>query len=566
MAYYLRISCLKKGKYLQIYESFRDSNKKETTSKSYKALGYLDDLISEKIPDPISYYKNEVVKMNKKRKEEKIQKLSDDNPIKNVGYFLIKNIFDSLKVKSDMNFLGTIENINGDLYDFLTNMVSARIINPCSKLKTFEEILPSLLNSPNYTLDLIYSNIEKIGYNYQRILEVINSGYNKQFKRKTGKVYFDCTNYYFEIDKEDDLRRKGPSKENRKDPIIGMGLLLDEEQIPLSMQMFPGNESEKPIIKNVIDEMKKRYKLTGKTIQVADKGLNCSKNIIQAIKNGDGYIFSQSIKKLENKEKTWALLRDETNNKFTQVLDEDGNIIYEYKYCIDEFPYKYIDENNKSIKVNIKQIRVVSYNPSLAKKQKNEIDKMVLKIKNLNLNKAKKKEYGDAYKYVDFIPIDKNGEIDEDTIVEATLKEDKVNEDKNLCGYNIIISSEINMAPKEIYNVYHKLWRIEESFKLFKSQLDARPVYLQKENSIYGHFLICYLSVFIIRVLQIKKFEDKIHANKIIDFCRNFNVVKNKDLYLNISSKEKIQPFENILKLNLDNLYFNQKDMAKLLK
>ena len=124
----------------------------------------------------------------------------------------------------------------------------------------------------------------------------------------TSKTYFDCTNFYFEIDKEDEFRKKGPSKENRRDPIIGLGLLLDANQIPIGMKLYPGNESEKPIIREVIKDLKNRNQITGKTIQVADKGLNCSNNIINAIKNKDGYIFSKSVKQLPEVEQTWVLL------------------------------------------------------------------------------------------------------------------------------------------------------------------------------------------------------------------------------------------------------------------
>ncbi len=176
-------------------------------------------------------------------------------------------------------------------------MVSSRIINPCSKIKTYEEVLPALFESYNISKDQVYDKLDFIGDNYSRILEVFNEFYNEKYIRKTGNVYFDCINYYFEIDDEDDFRKKGPSKENRKDSIVGMGLLLDEEQISLTMKLYPGNESEKTIIRNCINEMKERYHMNGKTIQVAVRGLNCARNIYGALKNGDDYIYSQSVKK-----------------------------------------------------------------------------------------------------------------------------------------------------------------------------------------------------------------------------------------------------------------------------
>lgn len=559
MAYFLKVSHIKKGTYLQIYESFRDKSRKCSAQKCFKSLGYLDDLIASGIDDPISYFKNEVSKMNKKvklDKEELSIKKIENSPIKNLGYFIIKGLFNKLDIKSHLDLLDRIEIQSLSTYDYLLYMVSSRIINPCSKIKTFEEVFPSFYEPYIISKDQLYDKLDFIGDNYSRILEVFNEFYNKKFIRKTGDVYFDCTNYYFEIDSEDDFRKKGPSKENRKDPIIGMGLLLDEDQIPLTMKLFPGNQSEKPIIRDCINDMKNKYHMNGKTIQVADKGLNCSKNIFDALKNGDGYIFSQSVKKLEQKEQNWVLL----DNDYIYVKDSFGNVEFKYKSCIDEFTYK-LDNS----KFTVKQLRVATYNPTLAKKQKAEIFKQLDKIRSLSLSNAKRNEYGDASKFVDFTSVNKDGSIDDDSFVIASINQEKVNKALSLCGYNLIISSELKMKPLDVYNVYHRLWRIEESFRILKSELDARPVYCHKQNTIYGHFLICYLSIFILRILQIKKFKDKIHVNQIVDFIRSFIVLKEKDRITNLSSKDKILPLLNSLNLNIDNYIFKQKDIDKFL-
>ena len=489
-------------------------------------------------------------------KEELSIKKIENSPIKNLGYFIIKGLFNKLDIKSHLDLLDRIEDQSLSTYDYLLYMVSSRIINPCSKIKTFEEVLPSFFEPYNISKDQLYDKLDFIGDNYSRILEVFNEFYNKKYIRKTGNVYFDCTNYYFEIDSEDDFRKKGPSKENRKDPIIGMGLLLDEDQIPLTMKLFPGNQSEKPIIRDCINDMKNKYHMNGKTIQVADKGLNCSKNIFDALKNGDGYIFSQSVKKLEQKEQNWVLL----DNDYIYIKDSSGNVDFKYKACIDEFTYKF--DNSK---FTVKQLRVATYNPTLAKKQKAEIFKQLDKIRSLSLSNAKRNEYGDASKFVDFTPINKDGSIDDDSFVIASINQEKVNKALSLCGYNLIISSELNMKPLDIYNVYHRLWRIEESFRILKSELDARPVYCHKQNTIYGHFLICYLSIFLLRILQIKKFKDKIHINQIVDFIRSFIVLKEKDRIINLSSKDKILPLLNVLNLNIDNYIFKQVDIQKFL-
>ncbi len=155
----------------------------------------------------------------------------------------------------------------------------------------------------------------------------------------TSHTYFDCINFYFEIDREDDFRRKGPSKENKKEPIVGMGLLLDANQIPIGMKLYPGNESEKPVLRNIIDDLKNCNSISGKTVQVADKGLNCAENIIHALKSGDGYIFSKSVKLLPETEITWVLL----DNDYPDITDKNGHLLYRIKECVGDFTYSITD-------------------------------------------------------------------------------------------------------------------------------------------------------------------------------------------------------------------------------
>lgn len=568
MAYFLKKSVTKKGVYLQIYESYRNKEKKQTAHKAFKSIGYVDDLMSDKIPDPISYYQNFVKKMNEKRKKEieesKIKQIEDE-PTKNLGYFLVKSVFNTLRVESHLNLLARIADKPYDLNEVITSLVSARVVAPCSKIKTMEEVIPSFLEPAHFSSDQLYDSILPfIGDEYERILEIINHAFNKKYGRKTDNVFFDGTNYYFEIDREKDDKRKGPSKENRADPIISMGLLLDEEQIPLAMKMFPGNESEKPVMRNIISTMKEQNNINGRTIQVADKGLNCTKNICEALKNGDGYIFSQSIKRLSDQEKKWALLEND-ENKWLEVKDKDGTLLYKYKSCIDKFSYKVDDGTNRPTTINLTQKRVVTFNPKLAEKKRYEINKMIERARELNNSQAKRKEYGDAAKYVTFKAISNEGEVLDDTVVKATINQDKVNEDLKLAGYNLLVTSETKMRAEEIYKVYHRLWRIEETFRTLKSELDARPVYLQRQDSIYGHFLICYLAVFALRVLQIKEFKDEIHTNEIISFVRNLKVLKNGETYINLGSKDKIKKINDRLGLNLTNYFLTDKNIKKVL-
>ena len=378
----------------------------------------------------------------------------------------------------------------------------------------------------------------------------------------TSHSYFDCTNFYFEIDREDDFRLKGPSKENKKEPIVGMGLLLDANQIPIGMKMYPGNESEKPVIRDIIDDLKQRNHISGRTIQVADKGLNCFENILHALKAGDGYIFSKSVKMLPDTEKIWVLLE----NDYVDVKNKKGEVLYRIKDCVDDFNYNYTDKDGHRKTLKLTEKRVVTFNPKLAEKQKLEINRQVEKAKKLRACEAKKSEYGDSAKYVTFIPTDKKGEKMTGK-VKVEINEKAIENAKKLAGYNMIVTSEIRMTASEIYAAYHNLWRIEESFRIMKSQLDARPVFMQKQETITGHFLICYLSVLLTRLFQIYVLKDEYSTEEIFDFIHDFRVAKISDRkYINLTrSSSFIKDLTVRTGLPLTSYFLGNEDINKML-
>ena len=346
MSYFLKISKKSNKQYLQIYDSKRVKGKKNCVSTCYETLGYLDELITNEIPDPINFYKDKCKKLNLEVKEKKLaekQKKIADDPIKNLGYCLPNYVFKKGETKKYFDLLKLKEDFRFDAYEIFTDLVFARMINPCSKYKTYLDVIPTLNKKITYSLDNVYSALDFFGENYEKITEILQEMTKKFTKLETSSVLFDCSNFYFEIDKEDEFRRKGPSKENRKDPIIGFGLLLDKNGIPICSKLYPGNQSEKPIIRQIISEMKTKNNISGRTIQVADKGLNCALNIYEALKNGDGYIFSKSVLQLEEKEKKRVFLdNDYAENK------ENGVTVFKIKSCIDTFTYKII-ENGKIV-------------------------------------------------------------------------------------------------------------------------------------------------------------------------------------------------------------------------
>lgn len=567
MAYFLKKTNNKKGTYLQIYSSFYDPERGHTAHKSFKPIGYVHELQAKGIDDPISFYKEEVNKLNQEFKAaknaKKAKQISDDSPEKLIGYFPLKNINDKLSVKKYIDLMQTAVNFRFNVFEMISALVYARLVHPCSKSKTYDEVIPKLFESYDFSLSQLYDGLEYIGCEYEKIIEIYNHQIRQAYKFDTSHTYFDCTNFYFEIDKEDAFRKKGPSKENRKEPIVGLGLLLDANQIPIGMKLFPGNESEKPVIRNIIDELKVRNSVSGRTIQIADKGLNCAENIFHAVKNGDGYIFSKSVKQLPEIEKTWVLLP----NDYRDVKNANGDVLYRIKECVDDFEYKMKDPatgRNKSFKLTEK--RIVTYNPKLAKKQIYEINKEIEKAKTLKASQAKKSEYGDCAKYVVFTPIDKKGN-DTDGKIKVSMNEKLIKKSLELAGYNMLVSSEISMTDKEVYDAYHNLWRIEESFRIMKSQLDARPVYLQKENTITGHFLICYLAVLLTRLLQFKVLKNNYCSEDLFEFIHDFRVAKISDRkYINLTRGSAfIKELAAITDLPLTSYFLSDGEIKKML-
>lgn len=573
MAYYLRKEKKKKGIYLQMYESHWDKEKKQPRSKSVMAFGYVEDLISDEIPDPIAFYTDFVAKKNEERAAafaEETRPRAFAAPVEfSLGHFLLHTLLEELNVKEVIDILAAQMRFQFSVYDMIAQLIFARVIYPCSKSKTVSTVFPHLYNSSPISEDQVYDGLSFIGESYKKYIELFNHCYEQHYQRDFTNVFFDCTNYYFEIDLPCEDKQKGPSKENRHDPIIGQALLLDADLVPVAMQMYPGNESEKPYIRKVIEEMKGRYKVSGKTVQVADKGLNCARNIYAAVKEADdGYIFSKSIhgRNLSGKEKKWVVLEND-KNVWVNYTDKDGKLLYRLKSCVDTFSYQFKETDPETgeetmTAFSVKEKRIVSYNPALAKKQKAEIMKMADKASNYTTyKKMTREELGDSAKYIKITNKDRNGKKIQPVI---EIDQEKLDEDLKYAGYNLMVTSELDMEPLQVYQTYHNLWKIEESFRITKSYLDARPVYMQKKETIYGHFLICYLSLFLLRVLEIKVFKNEINSYDLIHFIRDFRVVRGGDgSYINISRNqavsEKVKELTGIT--NLDALYLSEKEV-----
>lgn len=546
----------KKGEYLQIYMS-RYVPGKGGRNSSYAALGYVEELKAKGIEDPYAWAQGQVDDLNGKQAEKEGKageaKVGDTPAKKNIGHFMAKAVIDLLGVDKTMALMSCNRSLQYGLKDLVRQLIYAQIVSPGSKRKAYFEAIPSLCGSKPLSYEQILDGIEYIGQDYEKFVELFGEACGRIWPSDKGRAYFDCTNYYFEADLPRGDLQKGPSKENRREPIIGQALLLDASGLPIGMSLYPGNQSEKPEIRKSIEAMKSRYGVTGKVVQVADKGLNCAQNVYAAVKEADdGYVFSKSVKgrSIPKPEREWVLLENEHN-----VWHEakDG---YMWKECVDEFPYSFAEGGERK-SFRVREKRVVTYSPSLARKQRAEIAKEADKAKSLSLKGALREEYGDSVKYVK-------------AKGEAGLEFDqgKVDEDLAYAGYNMLVTSETSMPAEEIVAVYRNLWRIEQSFRIMKTGLEARPVYLRKAESIYGHFLVCYLALVVLRILEDRVFKGELAPDEITDLMRKLEVADaGEGRYVScISARKSLQAAKAAFGLTkLDSLYLTERNVRNIM-
>ena len=561
MSYFLKKTKNKKGLYLQIYSGALSKERGHVVQSCYRSLGYYDDLVASGIDDPIAHFQKEVDGLNAderiSKQAGKGKKIGEKGPLKSIGYFPLKRIMEELDVERYLDLWQGVRGFRFGLYDALSSLVFARVIAPCSKRATFHDVLPQLFGEQDISYDQILECCEFLGSEYSKLTELFAALTERKYGTRTGTTYFDCTNFYFEIDREDDFRKKGPSKEMKKDPIVGLGLLLDADMIPIGMKMYPGNQSEKPVLREIVAELKEKNRIKGRTIHVADKGLNCAENITKARRDGDGYIFSKSVKQLPEKEKVWVTM---DSDDWVDVLDSAGSLHYRYKECIDKFPYSYTTDEGKTVTVSLTEKRVLTWSPKLAEKKAYEIRKLAEKAKALCYSEAKRSEFGDSGKYIDFCSFDDGRKA------VASINQKAIDRDLELAGYNLIVTSETRMSAREIYSTYHSLWRIEESFRVMKSSLDARPVFLQKEDCIKGHFLICYIAVLLVRILQVHILKGRFGSPEIMKFMRDFKVAQTgRGEYMNMSiASPFIDDLSASLGIPLNNLFLDSNVLRKM--
>jgi len=501
---YLQIGNNKGRKYLSIVQGYRDPVTKKVRHKTVKSLGYLDEL-AKHYPDPIAYFRSVVEEMNKKAALEKEPVKLDIDPQetltegpanrKNIGYAALSKLYHELGLH-----IFFYNNSRSFKSEFNTNnimklLVFSRILAPASKKKTYEG-KERYFENTDFSLDDIYRCLTQVVAFKDSLQLYLHRKMKDKFGRSTELVYYDVTNYYFETDRQDELRKKGVSKEHRPDPIVQMGLLMDTKGVPISYDLFPGNINDCETLLPILDKVKKDYQV-GRTIIVADKGVNTADNIAFSLARGDGYVYSQTVRGANRELKDYVL----DPSGYRQIGDD-------YKIKSRLYPREIAVSNAKGgrSKVRIDEKQVVFYSADYDRKAKADREPALMKARDLvkspsRYNKAI--SYG-AAKYVKNLVFDPNtGEIIT-ARQRPVFDEKKLREEERFDGYYAIVTSEWKKEDEEIIEIYRGLWRIEEAFKVTKSDLEARPVYLSRNDHIEAHFLICFVALVIVRLLVLR--------------------------------------------------------------
>ena len=606
---YLKKTLNRQGRiYLSFVQGYRDEFGK-VKQKTVENIGFLDEL-SKSYNNPIEYFKNLAKEKNNEQIKEytiknlKSKTIDDNSHQKNLGYVILKKVYNELGISSILNKKQSSLNIKYSLEEIMKLLVFSRILYPASKNETYNN-RDIFFDKFDFSLKDLYRSLDHFESMKDDIIKSIWNNTKDSYNRDTSITYYDTTNYYFEISYNDEdlidengnvlekgSRKKGPSKEHRKTPIIGMGLLMDKNAIPLSYDLFPGNESEKLMMRPTLKKTKSKFGIN-RTIIVADRGQNTSDNtVFIAGKNDDdhinhdGYVYGQSIIGADKEFKTWALDQSEFINDYVYgddgnlitykaaVKDENGNIlryedkpvIFKHKSRVYAKKVKIKKDNKRKVVYQIYQKQMIYYSKKYADRQKHERELAIKKAKDLINNPGKYTQvtsYG-CTKYINNIRFnEETGEVPEG--LELSLKLDKIKEEEKYDGYYSIVTSEKNLSDKEIRDIYKGLWKIEESFKITKSDLETRPVFVWTKEHIEAHFLTCFISLVILRLIESKtnrKFSTKSIINSLKQYTSN-NL--EHDIYLQNFTNDIIKDLSKIYNVDLSRKYLTLSEIKKIL-
>ena len=445
----------------------------------------------------------------------------------NVGYLFLEKIYNQLNIKNICDFISDKYKFKFDLNEILSYLVYARIIYPSSKLETFKQC-QNFIKQPNFKLHDEYRALSYIAQNMDYIQEQLFNNSKNVIKRNSNVIYYDCTNYFFEIDMEDDLRKYGISKEHKPNPIVGMGLFMDGDGLPLSCNIYPGNQNEQLTLIPEESKIVNNFKLDNtKIILCTDAGLSSDQIKKFNIENNRGFVITQSLKKLKEEYKNqvfdksnWRISGDLKNIYNLETIANDETL--KEKYYNTLF-YKIIQTETKSVKQDLIatfSFKYFDYNRNI---RNNQIERAKKAIETGNVAR-KGKNQNDYKRLINSLNSTDNGEVAENTTY--SINQDVIDEEEKYDGYYALTTNLIGDV-NEILKIVKGRWEIEESFRIMKNDFLARPVNLSREDRINAHFITCFISLFIYRVLE-KKLDNKYTTSQILNTLKNMKVFESK--------------------------------------
>lgn len=526
---YVSITANKGNQDVYIKQSYRKDNGK-TSSRIYKKLGKYNTLLEQfsgNEKELMDWAKKEAEKETlayNQQKEKVSLSLSplariplDEERVFNIGYLFLQKICSELRMD---NICRNIRNHHKFSYDFqaiLTDLIYTRILAPSSKLSSYK-YCHSLLEPPKYSLQDLYRALSVLAEESDFIQEELYKNSNFIHPRNSKILYYDCTNYYFEIEAEDGIKKYGKSKEHRPNPIVTMGLFMDADGIPLAFDIFPGNQNEqltlKPIEKKVIKDFN-----CSEFIFCSDAGLGGKSNRFLNSFGNRSYVITYSLKKMKKEERELALLPTQFkvpgSNKLIDLrtLDESDPKVYNTIYY-KEYPL---------VTGDMDETVIITYSPKYKAYQS--------KIRNAQIDRAKKmiqssdktrkgKGSNDPARFIQRTSVTEDGEIAQKNIYQ--LDEAKILEESMYDGFYAVVTN-LEGDIREIININKQRWGIEENFRIMKSEFEARPVFVRREDRIKAHFLTCFISLLVYRLLE-KKLGEEFTCSQILETLRNMNV------------------------------------------
>lgn len=593
----------RKGDVLFIVESYYDKENNRTRQRKIQNLGLIEDLKKE-YPDPMGHFRQVAKDMTAEKDAMRntvvtidrtsIMPVTESN-LKNVGYGIFKRLYKDLKLDVFWRTRTRGMNIEYSVDEIFKLLTFARILYPGSKKHTYDHRDMFFEDMGDFALEDVYRCLDVIDKYKEDLQNWIFTRSAKLIGRDLSNVYYDCTNYYFDIgcpdidmldeegnpvDKDGNptkkkYRKRGPEKNHRPDPIVGMGLLMDNKGIPVSYDLFPGNESEKVHMRPGIERLKRGY-ADSRVIIVADRGLNTADNIYYI--NGtnkaehnrrDGYVYGQSVRGADSEFKGWVL---EKGYRTDKVLGDDGNeITFKHKSRIQvktiNINVKTPNGKTKKKAVDIDQKQMAYYSEKYARKQRMARDTMVDRAKDLIAHPKKYDRVSSAGSaaYIQNIAFDKDsGVVVEGRALE--LDQAKIDEEAKYDGYYSIVTSELEMDDFKLRDIYRGLSKIEDTFKISKSEFESRPVYVRTIGHIDGHFATCFTALVLIRLLQ-TKLDWKYPVGKILSSLRDYCCVKlDGNIHQFVYYDEILAECGRTLGIELSAKYRTRMEIRRLLK